>query len=756
MHYFYLIVAGVMMAITLGMSALFSGKRRREGQLHFHKVAGFLLALLAALRYLGEATRLSAYDGKTGKFPYWGNFEISGTVQLNQNSPFGHDGGALVVLSVITIWLTVAAMLLLLVYPFFAKKLPALKTCVKLFGPLVYILAAATIPVINQAMDGATVAESFYWRHGLYAAEIGVGLGISLSTFIPEGFTRKDVRRIPHAILAFLGFFFSTMPVYAPCALFGFGPEGVSVESFSQAHRIVIYVSLILPVVIHFALRKLSYEGRRCALLVLSLGVLITYCIRYDFGTFVDIESWPLHLCNTALFLVPLCLIFRMDKLYYFTLFINVLGSLFAMFLPDFGNPTLLEPVSIDFWLNHYYALFMPVLLLSLGMYKRPKIKEFLFSIGTFTGYYLIVTVINAWKGTDFFFTNSDHVVSFAGDFGETLFEGIVVWEVAGVTFTFHLLYQIIYYVAYILLTLVVWFLLEQAFEVVDLYNEVRARRRKIRADALALEVRLAGRSKKEPVNMNGQNKLILKNFSKRYASSKIFAVENACLTVEGGQIFGFLGPNGAGKSTIIKSVVGIQGITSGAIEVCGYDVASQPIGAKRETGFVPDHYALYENLTGREYVNYIADLYGVSKRERTARINEYVERFCLEHAFDNPIKTYSHGMKQKITIMSALVHNPRLWILDEPLTGLDPESIRQVKECMFRHAQEGNIVFFSSHIIDVVEKICDKIAIIKKGKILCTHTVKEIEEMGFQLEDFYLRAIETGSDPAEERVAKA
>ena len=161
------------------------------------------------------------------------------------------------------------------------------------------------------------------------------------------------------------------------------------------------------------------------------------------------------------------------------------------------------------------------------------------------------------------------------------------------------------------------------------------------------------------------------------------------------------------------------------------------------QIGFVPDHYALYENLTGREYVNYIADLYNVSKDDRDARINEYVERFRLEGAIDNPMKTYSHGMKQKITIMSALVHNPKIWILDEPLTGLDPESIFQVKECMKEHASRGNIVFFSSHIIDVVENICDRIAIIRKGQILTCKAVSEIKDMGIPLEQYYMNMID-------------
>ena len=238
-----------------------------------------------------------------------------------------------------------------------------------------------------------------------------------------------------------------------------------------------------------------------------------------------------------------------------------------------------------------------------------------------------------------------------------------------------------------------------------------------------------------------------LKQFSKKYGSNTHYSVDHASFKVRGGEIFGFLGPNGAGKSTIIKSMVGIQTITSGNIEICGFDVERYPVEAKLNTGFVPDHYALYENLTGREYINYIADLYDVSQEERDERIEAYVAQFELSHSFDNQMKTYSHGMKQKIAIMAALVHNPKVWILDEPLTGLDPTSIHEVKECMKSHAEKGNIVFFSSHIIDVVEKICDKIAIIKKGKIRAAAKVSELDARGIDLEQFYLDIINAEED---------
>ena len=242
--------------------------------------------------------------------------------------------------------------------------------------------------------------------------------------------------------------------------------------------------------------------------------------------------------------------------------------------------------------------------------------------------------------------------------------------------------------------------------------------------------------------------KLKFINFSKRYGNSARLSANNVNLEVNGGEIFGFLGPNGAGKSTCIKTTIGIQPVTSGTIEVCGYNVSTQSVESKKVIGYVPDHYALYEKLTGREYINYIADLYGVSKADRDERISHYVDLFELNQAFDNRMQTYSHGMKQKMTIMAALIHNPKVWILDEPLTGLDPQSIYQVKEVMKAHAAAGNIVFFSSHIINVVEKLCNRIAIIKKGQIVYVDTMKNVEKDHPEgLEEFYMKMIRDNGD---------
>ena len=188
-----------------------------------------------------------------------------------------------------------------------------------------------------------------------------------------------------------------------------------------------------------------------------------------------------------------------------------------------------------------------------------------------------------------------------------------------------------------------------------------------------------------------------------------------------------------------------------GKIEIEGYDIARQPLEAKMNIGYVSDNHAVYEKLTGREYVNYVADLYRVSPKDREQRLNKYAQMFNLEGALDREIKGYSHGMKQKIMVISTLIHNPKVWVLDEPLTGLDPTSSYQIKQCMREHANQGNIVFFSSHIIEVVERVCDRIAIISGGKLCKSATIEEIKASNQTLEEIYLQYV---SDPEKVREA--
>ena len=235
---------------------------------------------------------------------------------------------------------------------------------------------------------------------------------------------------------------------------------------------------------------------------------------------------------------------------------------------------------------------------------------------------------------------------------------------------------------------------------------------------------------------------LTIKNLKKKYSGSDIYAVNDLSLELKPGEIFGFLGPNGSGKSTTIKSIVGILPFNEGEVEICGVDLKKDPLKAKHNVGYVPDNHAVFERLTGREYVNHIANLYNVPLELAQERCQKYLEIFKLEHAFDRQIKSYSHGMKQKITVIAALVHNPKLWILDEPLTGLDPQSVYQLKQAMRKHADEGNTVFFSSHILDVVENLCDRVCIIKMGELKGVYDLHQLKKEKQPLEELFMSVI--------------
>lgn len=220
-----------------------------------------------------------------------------------------------------------------------------------------------------------------------------------------------------------------------------------------------------------------------------------------------------------------------------------------------------------------------------------------------------------------------------------------------------------------------------------------------------------------------------LNNVSKTYAKSQKKAVDGLSLEIKDGEIFGFLGPNGAGKSTTIKMITGILSPDEGTIEVDGVNLAENPIAVKSRIGFVPDNHETYETLKGIEYLNFIGTMYGVETGALKARIAEYADAFQLTDALPNMISSYSHGMKQKLMVIAALIHEPKVWILDEPLTGLDPQSAFQLKQLMRKHADSGNTVFFSSHVIDVVEKVCDRIGIINHGRLVAVDTLDNIRQ---------------------------
>ena len=206
-------------------------------------------------------------------------------------------------------------------------------------------------------------------------------------------------------------------------------------------------------------------------------------------------------------------------------------------------------------------------------------------------------------------------------------------------------------------------------------------------------------------------------------------AVDNLSLNVEEGYIYGFLGPNGAGKTTTLKMITGILRADKGQILINNIDVDKNPLEAKAQFGFVSDNPDLFLKLKGIEYLNFIGTVYNMNQRKLRENIFKYSKMFDMNEVLNNKIESYSHGMRQKIAIIGALIHEPKIWILDEPLTGLDPKSSFTLKEMMREHASKGNVVLFSTHVLEVAEKVCDKVAVIAKGKLLFNGTIDEMKE---------------------------
>ena len=219
---------------------------------------------------------------------------------------------------------------------------------------------------------------------------------------------------------------------------------------------------------------------------------------------------------------------------------------------------------------------------------------------------------------------------------------------------------------------------------------------------------------------------LRIENLTKSFGDKK--AVDNLSLHIRSGEIYGFIGHNGAGKTTTLKSIAGIQEYDKGTILIDGISVKDDPVACKKQLAYIPDNPDLYEFMSGIKYLNFIADIFGVSSDERQKRIREYADTFELTKDLAQPISSYSHGMKQKLAVISAWIHSPKLIIMDEPFVGLDPKAAFILKEMMRRHCDAGGAIFFSTHVLEVAEKLCDKVAIIKQGRLIKSGTMEEVK----------------------------
>ena len=233
---------------------------------------------------------------------------------------------------------------------------------------------------------------------------------------------------------------------------------------------------------------------------------------------------------------------------------------------------------------------------------------------------------------------------------------------------------------------------------------------------------------------------LYIQHLTKRYGEKK--AVDDLSLHIAPGEIYGFIGHNGAGKTTTLKAVVGILPFEEGEITINGVSVKSDPLSCKRQLAYIPDNPDLYDYMTGSKYLNFIADIFGVGAEERQERIHKYADLFELTDDLAQPIAAYSHGMKQKLAIISAWLHQPKLIIMDEPFVGLDPKAAHTLKGMMREVCDQGGAIFFSTHVLEVAEKLCDKVAIIKGGRLIRAGTMEEVkgddslEEVFLELED--------------------
>lgn len=236
-----------------------------------------------------------------------------------------------------------------------------------------------------------------------------------------------------------------------------------------------------------------------------------------------------------------------------------------------------------------------------------------------------------------------------------------------------------------------------------------------------------------------------IQNLSKSYIKGKK-SVDNLNLEIKDGEIFGFLGPNGAGKTTTIKMMTGILNLDEGDVLVDGKSIKKEPLEAKRNFGFVPDSPDMFLKLKGIEYLNFLADIYEISEKDRKERIETLTKKFEIYENLNCEIQSYSHGMRQKIVICGVLLNNPKNWILDEPMTGLDPKSSFDLKEMMRQHVQKGNSVFFSTHVLEVAEKLCDRVGIINKGKLVFVGSFEEMKNKfkeNTSLEELFLEITE-------------
>ncbi len=577
-----------------------------------------------------------------------------------------------------------------------------------------------------------------------------VAYALTLNKEIRYGFKEDKFTKVNYLEALFT--FLLTIPLFMPASLMSnlFGSNNHIARDFDKYHIMILIITFGSIIVGYFVLRKKDMVVREAVLMLFALAAFYQY-----FNTWYTFEnslaSYPFHICNTAVIFMPVALAFKRKGLFFFTYFCNVLGALFACMMPN--EDEMFSMVMAEYWYNHCIDIIFPILAVMLGVFSRPNLKDMLKGLSVFALYMIFVQIVGAYCNRDLDpmvrYWNADYFFLYGEKFESikivsSLATRLKFNHVTKITINGHLyygyvLYAFIVFLVFVILSFIMWYLYDRIYLISE-DIKLLIYKTKIKRDKIGKTSRKEIEEIKN--KMGGKTMIKISHFSKKYGSATNYSVKDFNLTIDDGDVFGFIGHNGAGKSTVIKSLVGIQSITEGNIEICGYDIEKYPLQAKLNIGYVSDNHAVYEKLTGREYINYVADLYQVPKELRDERINHYASMFSLTDALDREAKSYSHGMKQKLVVISSLIHEPKVWVLDEPLTGLDPTSSYQIKEVMKEHAAKGNIVFFSTHVIEVIEKLCTKIAIISHGEMMGVYKIEDLKKEGISLESLYLKYV--------------
>lgn len=652
---------------------------------------------------------------------------VSG-LQSDFLSPFGVASGAILL----------CYQAVVIFYIVGAQFLPSKKTeaITKWVGGIVLLFTVFFFHNVLGGLLGNIISEPFSWRGAFFALEVGIEIAFVVKTWASNPspkLTKEEGYSILSAVIILL---IVSINDYLPKNLFGESIQNIpTAKGLSWTHRVFVYLTFLLPILYFCLLYPQDYSHRRYLLYVIASGALFAYASIRRYETWTSVYSLPLHLCNTAMYIMPLTLIFKNYWLFYFTMFVNVIGAFFALMMPNFSDALpIFGNQTFEFYINHMYATFMPVLIILLKIYERPKWKYFLYSMIGFLAYFVLVAALDIYFdgqgiSVDFFFLNSDFIVDKLGSWAENIYlGGLVVFENGGFTYTIRVPYLVGFFLTYVLLSLGMWFIYEVLFVLVD-------------GKIAIMDKAISRKERKKDFTpiANHEISLVATNVSKSYPGNTSPSLKNFSISLHPGKIYGFLGNNGAGKSTFIKACVGLHDFQQGSIKICGYDISFEAQKAKSVMAYVPDHYALEEQLSGREYVSYMASLYQVRPEKQKELVEHFLPLLSLVKAYDRPIRTYSHGMKQKITLLGALVHSPEIIILDEPLTGVDPESVYEIKKVLLQIAEEGRLVFFSSHMIDIVEAICDQAIIIKNGEFVDSIDLNSISKKGGSIEEALL-----------------